>query len=136
MVSVTMTVAQLRATIRQLPSDPPRTHYGKWYRTQKEHWEGWLAEYHTPGAYERDITVRRNAEYAYTPVVESKMLLWLIEAAGIGGAHVTAARRDASRARSMAGRSAAVRRRVPWQIVEDALRRRARKPSSRNAANA
>jgi hypothetical protein len=118
----TMTVTQLLRTIRQLPSDSPKDDPRVWYRTQKEHWLGWLSEYHGPGAYGRKVGPLRDAKYAYNHVVNSKMLVYLIEAAGLEHARVLAARRAERAATSMPAKSGAVRRVVPWETVARALR--------------
>jgi len=119
-----MTVARFSRAIRLLRADPAIDQPRVWYRTQKEHWLGWLSEYHGPGAYGRSTRVPRDAAYAYNHVVQSKMLLWLIAAAGINREHVAAAVRAAARCKSMAGKSGAVRRVVPWPVLEAALERR------------
>jgi hypothetical protein len=39
-----ITVVQFIQAIKCLPSDKPITDPRKWYKTQKEHWIGWLSE--------------------------------------------------------------------------------------------
>src|SRR5216683_7276557 len=56
---------------------------GVWYRSQKEHWLGWLSEYDGPGAYGRKTSVVRSAEFAYNHVVCPPMILWLGETSGV-----------------------------------------------------
>lgn len=121
-----MTIASLIRVIRLLPSDRPVEDPAVWYRTQKEHWLRWLSEYHGPGAYGRKSTVRRDAAYAYNHVVQSKMLVWLIRAAGMGRAIVADVTRADAAARTLAAKSGAVRRVVPWDILEPVLERRLR----------
>ena len=123
---VAMTIAMLARKIRGLPSDSPIEQPGIWYRTQKEHWLGWLSEYHGPGAYGRSTKSRRDAAFAYNHIVEPKMLLWLIDAAGVERPRVSATRRAAGSVKSMAAKSGAVRRLVPWVVIEQALRPRSR----------
>jgi len=110
----------LRA-IQRLPSDKSRITPGKWYRTQKEHWLGWLREYDGPGFYGRQAGKNRDAEFAYNHIIEPKMLLWLIAAAGVKPSLVAAARREAAHATTMPGKSAAIRKHVPWPILCAAL---------------
>lgn len=69
--------------IECLPSDEPVHDPRVWYMTQKEHWLDWLREYDGPGAYGRMAGTQRDARFAYNHIVEPKMLLWLIEAAGV-----------------------------------------------------
>lgn len=78
-----VSIGRFIKAIRTLPADEPCVYPKKWYTNQKEHWLGWLGEYHSPGAYGRKSEVRRDAKYFYNHVVEVKMLLWLIEAAGV-----------------------------------------------------
>ncbi len=114
-------IAKFIRAIEALPSDEAQITPGKWYKTQKEHWLGWLREYHGPGAYHRAVKTKRDARFAYNHIVEPKMLLWLIWAAGIRSELVTAAQQDASRADSMMQKSAAIRRQVPWSEIEAVL---------------
>jgi hypothetical protein len=55
--------------IQRLPSDNPKVTPGKWYKTQKQHWLGWLKEYHGPGAYGRKTSQERDAIYDYNNIV-------------------------------------------------------------------
>jgi hypothetical protein len=54
-----------------------------WYKSQKEHWLGWLSEYDGPGFYGRKTNGSRSAEYAYNHIVCPPMVLWLAEASGV-----------------------------------------------------
>jgi len=45
-----------------------------WYQSQKEHWRGWLAEYHGPGYYGRKNS-RRTAEFVYNHINCAPMVL-------------------------------------------------------------
>lgn len=116
-----VTVHQLIAAIRRLPADRPVVNPRKWYRTQKEHWLGWLAEYNTRGAYGRKAGMNRDARFAYNHIVEPKMLLWLISAAGVRPGLVRAARKATAERKSMMAQSAAIRRKVPWEEIEGRL---------------
>lgn len=118
---MSISVSKLIRSIRKLPEDAPVDDTKKWYRTQKEHWLGWLAEYDTKGAYGRNTSVERDARYAYNHIVEPKMLLWLIEAAGIDAALVRQAKRKTTHGSTMMQQSAAVRRLVPWEMMERQL---------------
>jgi hypothetical protein len=51
MSTPSISIEQFVAAIEKLPEDEPRDRDGVWYRTQKEHWLGWLSQYHGPGAY-------------------------------------------------------------------------------------
>jgi len=112
-VETSVTINQLIRVIRGLPSDKTFIDPSKWYTTQKEHWLGWLGEYHGPGAYGRKTKTKRDARYAYNHIVEAKMLLWLIEAAGVKAELVRTARLACTRASSLQQKSAAIRKLVP-----------------------
>lgn len=116
-----ITIQEFIAAIHRLPADRPVVDPRKYYRTQKEHWLGWLGEYNTRGAYGRKAGMNRDARYAYNHVVEPKMLLWLISAAGVRPGLVWAARRDAAEQKSMMAQSAAIRARVSWEEIEGRL---------------
>jgi hypothetical protein len=123
----TFTVQRLIKTIRALPPDRPRIRPGIWYKTQKQHWLGWLREYHGPGAYGRvPGQPRRDARFVYNHIVNPQMLLWLISSAGVGRASVSSARRAARNAGALNQQAAAIRRHVPWEILMAALIRRER----------
>ena len=114
-------IAAFIKAIEKLPSDEPVVTPGKWYRTQKEHWLGWLREYDGPGYYGRLPSTRRSARLAYTRIGEPKMLLWLIDAAGLGVHLPAAARTPRQTSGDMRKQAALIRERVPWAVVARAL---------------
>jgi len=116
-----VSVGRLIREIRRLPSDKPVVDRRKWYRTQKEHWLGWLGEYHGPGAYGRRTGEKRDAQYAYNHIVEPKMLLWLIASAGVKPGLVRTARLASGKVSTLPGKSASIRKHVPWSVVVEAL---------------
>lgn len=116
-----MTINQFILVIRGLPSDGPHIDPSKWYATQKEHWLGWLSEYHSPGAYGRKSNSRRDARYAYNHIVEASMLLWLIQASGVRKGLVSSARRACTGVSSLQQKSAAIRKHIPWDELQTAL---------------
>src|SRR5690606_31435310 len=119
-------VAELLRAIKRLPTDPPVHDPRKWYRTQKEHWIGWLDEYAGPGAYGRKTPSPTDARHVYNRIVEPKMLLWLAEAAGVSAEKVGEAKRQAATATSLQQAAGRVRRLIPWEDVEHAIRIRSR----------
>lgn len=96
-----------------------------WYSSQKEHWAGWLFHYEGPGYYGRK-TWNRTAEFVYNHFNCPPGVLWLAEASGVNRKFITKAARSA-RASGPAFPSicAAIRREVPWALVEAALAKRA-----------
>ncbi|HRF48208.1 MAG TPA: hypothetical protein PLC98_11340 [Anaerolineales bacterium] len=116
-----ITVCKFRNSIATLPADRPQVRPGIWYKTQKEHWLGWLAEYHTPGAYNRKSATKRDARFAYNHVVNHHMLLWLISACGVDRKLAKAAQQATEGVPTMMQKSGAVRRLVPWHTIEQRL---------------
>lgn len=110
--------------IRELPSDDAvadrQPGYNN-YNTQKDHWLGWLGLHPGRGTYARKSGENRDAQYVYNHIVEPKMLLWLIEAAGVEPALISAAKRASSEARTLPAKSSSIRRHVPWSTVANAL---------------
>ena len=116
----------LLQAIRRLPADKPvpagTPGYNK-YSTQRDHWLGWLDPTSKTGTYPRKAGSGRDAQYVYNNIVEPKMLLWLISAAGVKASDVGAAERAAKGATSLPAQSAAIRKHVPWSAVAAALSR-------------
>lgn len=122
-----ISIAKFIRAIKKLPSDESVDNPTVWYQTQKEHWLRWLEGYDGPGGYGRIPGQGRDAKYAYNHIVCHKMLLWIIEAAGVNSDMVAAARRAAEKKDSMMAKSAAVRKFVPWEVLVDALWVKAKK---------
>jgi hypothetical protein len=132
-----MTPQQLSAKIRKLrPRLPMTTQFerilvqrglwsndGVWYKSQKQHWIGWLRDYSGPGYYGRKNS-KRSAEFVYNHIVCPPMVLWLGEASGIPKASVAKAKLAALSAGSLQAQSAAIRRIIPWEVIESCLRKR------------
>ena len=117
-------ISELITRIRELPGDPPvpaETTGCNNYTTQKAHWLGWLGATPGSGTYERRTPANRGARYVCNHIVEPRMLLWLIEAAGVEPALVREARQASSRGSSLQSKSKAIREVVPWNTVARAL---------------
>lgn len=114
-------IHRLRNAIKKLPSDRPRITPGKWYKTQKEHWLGWLREYHWPGHYGRQAGTPRDARLAYNRIVCVEMLVYLAWAAGISPYRRAKARAAMRSKPSDQAKSGAVRKVIPWEMIEAAL---------------
>jgi hypothetical protein len=123
-----MTTQELLKQIRNLPAHMPITaalegslsernmwNSGKaWYRSQKEHWIGWLSQYDGPGYYGRKGG-NRSAEFVYNHVNCPPMVLWLGEAAGVSRKRVLDAKKAALSAKpNFPAQSAAIRSAIPW----------------------
>lgn len=92
-----------------------------WYKTQHEHWLGWLREYDGPGAYDRAIW-KRTAEFVYNHIVNPQMLIYLAEASKVEPELIAKATRRALLGKgTMGSMSAAIRGVLPWALVEAAL---------------
>jgi hypothetical protein len=132
-----MTPRDLRKRIRKFPAKPSATtrlerdltangikQPNVWYKSQKEHWLGWLGEYDGPGFYNRKKW-DRTAEFSYNHINCSPMVLWLGEAAGVTKKTIEEARRAALRAKKkMGSQCAAIRKIIPWSLIEEHLARK------------
>ena len=116
-----ITIEQFRNTINRLPSDKPKVRPGIWYKTQKEHWLGWLKYYRGPGAYGRKGGKKREAKFAYNHVVNYQMLTWIIDAAGVDPKLVKKAKSIIDDKKTLQANAGAVRKIVPWEMLADAL---------------
>jgi hypothetical protein len=130
-----MTPQQLATRIRKLREKVPiatdfedalRRNRSKrvWYTSQKQHWLGWLSEYSGPGYYGRKNSCR-SAEFVYNHIVCPPMVLWLAEASGVPKVKVADAKRAAlSSSPQLQAQSAAIRRIIPWEMIEVRLEKR------------
>lgn len=135
MTKAPMTRTTLISKIQKLPAEAPVTERfdqdlrssrdlndGRWYKNHKEHWLGWLRDYDGPGAYGRQWW-DRTAQEIYNRVVNPAMVLWLGEACGVPLATVKKAA-DAGRnvESTLSGKAGAVRKIIPWLLIEERLR--------------
>jgi len=92
------------------------------YKSQKQHWLRWLGEYGGLGAYRRKPG-DRSTKFVYNHIQCAPMLLWLHEACGVPEVTLKNAKRVAlSAGRSFGSQCAAIRRIVPWEMIERLLR--------------
>jgi hypothetical protein len=90
------------------------------------HWLGWLKGYSGKGYYNRK-NWHRSAEFVYNHINCPPMVLWLGETSGIQKRKVLEARRAAlSTAPSLPALSAAIRKVIPWEMIEVCLDKRGR----------
>jgi hypothetical protein len=126
-----MTSIELRRIISKLPDGETYTaklekaiNLRNPYRSQKEHWLGWLSEYNGPGYYGR-ANWDRNAEFIYNHLQSATMLLWLGEALGLSGAILKKASEAAMTARKNSSiQCAALRREIPWKRIEELINKK------------
>ena len=97
--------------IQNLKSDKP----------EKDQWIRWLRDYDNPGFFKRQAGMNRSAKFAYNNIANPEMLLWLIQAAGVNKDLVTLAKPDCDQYINVRQKSAAVRKRAPWVMLERAL---------------
>jgi hypothetical protein len=116
-----VSIKKFMQAIQKLPSDKPKETPGKLYKTQKDHWLGWLNEYGGSGAYGRKGSKNQDAEFAYNHIVEYRMLLWIVQAAGVESKLVKQAKAIVDEEKSMPSNSAAIRKIVPWNVLANAL---------------
>lgn len=127
-----MTPKELRSHIKRLSPRGPVAHsleqsiWGggmkvTWYATQREHLLGWLSEYDGPGYYGRS-NWNRSAEFVYNHIQCAPGLLWLAEAAGVPRfALVKAKKAVLAAGKNSAAQAGALRRVLPWPLVEALL---------------
>ena len=120
-------VEWLAQAIERLPSDTPiaapQQGYNK-YKTQKEHWLGWLNTSSTTGTFPRKSGDAGGARRVYNLIGEPKMLLWLASAAGVQANLLRAAKGAADGVTNLRSKCGAIRKHIPWSEVESALSRR------------
>jgi hypothetical protein len=122
--TVSKSIAWLIEMIRNLPADesvPKGTQGYNVYQSQKEHWLGWLNPSAGTGTYPRQEDGKRDARNIYTRIVEPKMLVWLATAAQVDTKLLQTAVSAANAAEKMPSKSAAIRKFIPWAVIEDAL---------------
>lgn len=133
-----MTSKRLATKIKTFRAHPPLTDsferalrecgtWGRkpvWYRSQKEHWLGWLSEYDGAGYYGRKGR-GLSAQFSYNHIMCPPMLLWIVEASGVAKKKVLAAKQCALSVRpALASQCAAIRKTVPWTEIEMRLKRK------------
>ena len=121
MTVVHRSVPDLIRAIRRLPAGSANHDPAARYTANQEQWLGWLGEYDTPGYYRRKAGMTQDARFAYNQLINPGMLLWLATAAGVPARFARDAKRAADAARSKAAAAAAVRRVLPWEVVEAAI---------------
>jgi hypothetical protein len=88
---------------------------------RREHWIGWLSEYDEAGYYNRQPGKNRSARFSYNQMTSPEMLLWLIQAAGVKEELIKLAELDCNRVINKKSKSGAIRKHVPWEVLERAL---------------
>jgi hypothetical protein len=89
-----------------------------WYKTQHEHWLGWLSSYNGPGAYGRK-NQNKDARYTYNHIMNRSMLYWLCEASGIPKKILVKAQKEMLKnSSSRASQLKALRTLIPFEMVE------------------
>lgn len=129
-----MTPLELRLRLAKLPEHLPLEtelshalkegagYNNAWYRSQKEHWQGWLLEYSGPGAYGRKTETPRNAQLIWGRIQCAPMLLWLAEAVEIPSYLLKNAFEDVlSAPKRNSSQCRALREVIAWQAVEELL---------------
>lgn len=98
-----------------------------WYKNQKEHWLGWLDEIEGPGAFGRQkghVLAKR----VYNSIQNPSMLIWLGEASGVPRSRLNQAKRAAvASRRSSSAWCGAVRKSIPWELIELIIRTKIRR---------
>lgn len=119
-------VEWLIRAIQKLPADEPvrrGTPGYNTYTTQKDHWLGWLDPSADTGTYSRKSKPGSGARVVYNRIVEPKLLVWLITATKVPEDLIKNAITEADSVASLASKSAAIRKHVPWDVVARALKK-------------
>ena len=97
-----------------------------WYKSQKEHWLGWLKDYDGPGFYKRKNHAGRDAKYIYNHIMCSPMLLYLPEALDVQRELIQKAFHAIIEANNpkMAKQCAIIRAIIPFDLVKEAIEKR------------
>lgn len=83
-----------------------------WYKNQKQHWLEWLSF----------NWIDNSAKSTYGRIQCPPMLIWLVEAAGVDKKKVKAAISACYKAKPIAAsQCAAIRKEIPWEVLEIAL---------------
>ncbi len=84
-------------------------------------WIRWLGEYDESGYYNRKPGMNYSAKFSYNHMAGPQALLWLIRAAGVNKNLVKLAKTDCDQFTNVHQKCAAIRRRVPWMVLESVL---------------
>lgn len=120
----THSVEWLVEAIRGLPPGepvPPRTPGYNVYRTQKDHWLGWLQPNNRTGTYPRRSGNERGARHVYGQIGEPLMLLWLASAAGVRKEVIERAEAAAASTQNLRSKCGKIRAHIPWSEIAAAL---------------
>jgi hypothetical protein len=124
----------LRAVIEKLPSHSQFSqkleahpllaiNRDPWYKSQKEHWLGWLGDYDGPGFYQRKTHAGRDSKYIYNHIMCSPMLLYLPEAIGVSTELIRNAYDAVLKANNpkMGKQCRIIRSIIPFQVIDEKL---------------
>jgi hypothetical protein len=89
---------------------------------QQQHWLGWLKHYNSEGYYGRKNVNVMDAKLVYNRIVCPPMVLWLAEALRVSKPLITEAFTSALERSTLASQSAAIRKVIPWEMVDEKLR--------------
>lgn len=129
-----MTPKQFQKLVRMLPEKTPihaacekilqKRHItlrDAWYRSQWEHWQGWLSECDGAGAYNRKKP-HKTAESVYNSIACPPMLIWLAEAVGLHKELVLKTKAIAlTEGQTFPRQCGSIRKIVPWGMIADGL---------------
>jgi hypothetical protein len=113
-------IGPLLRAIRTLPDRTVKGEelFGSAAPSQKRHWLNWLSEYASPGYYRRKASKKRDARFAYNHCQCPAMLIWLAGRVGVSARLIESAADDAVEYGNKASQCAAIRRHIPWTLIE------------------
>jgi len=111
--------APITAELTSLLRNPdPNDSAGIKLPNRKKQWLGWLGTYEEPKYYRRKDSIR-TAQFVYNHLLAPEMVLWLGEVSGVSEAVVRNAKKAACSVQpNPATRCAAIRKIIPWKIIE------------------
>ena len=150
-VPVQITLSNLTQYVTVYPDHPPRTvalenkiqigtgFHGKWYRSQREHWLGWLGYHHHKIYNGGKKPESVDAAKIWNSLACSPMLFWLAESGGasvmlLEGAEQAAITAAAANPKDGHPHGRLIREVLPWSLVRDSILRGKQPPSNATAA--
>lgn len=91
-----------------------------WYKSQGEHWIGWLRGYRGIGFYGRSNS-NRTPKYIYNHIMCPPMLIWLAEALDVEISLLEKAIESATTSTKYQTQCANIRKVIPWSIIEQKM---------------
>lgn len=133
-----LTQADLKRYFAAYPAQPPRTtaleqkikigtgFHNKWYRSQREHWLGWLVAKDCEARAKGLDPAQINAKVRWQHLLCSPAMYWVGECAGVSEERLTQAEAMATEAADIKNKDGhphgtMMRKALPWETVQSAI---------------